>query len=386
MTHLPPITYTRNHPFLASIKERTTLCSAGSKKNTQHVVLDLKGSGITYQVGDSIGIFPVNDPQLVEKTLQVLKASGNEIVLDRHAENSWKLREFFTSCANLTEVSRKLLSEICYRQSDPHKKAFIEGLFAEDNRDALKHYLEDRHLWDMLVDHSEVVFDPQELCNLLMPLLPRLYSIASSQKVVGEEVHLTVALLEYHSNGHYRRGVCTHYLCELAPIQRPIVPVYIQQNHGFTVPSDPDTSIIMIGPGTGIAPFRAFMHERVLQNGSGRNWLFFGEWNRKTEFFYEPYWNELIEQDKLRMDVAFSRDQDHKIYVQHRMLENGAELYKWIEAGACLYVCGDAQHMAKDVEAALLQIIGVHGNHDELAAKQYLKRLRAEKRYLRDVY
>lgn len=380
-----PVIYTRTHPFFASIKERFTLCGPDSTKNTLHVVLDIKGSGIRYAVGDSIGIQPNNDPALVTKTLQAMQANKEEAVLDRHAEKSWRLTDFLTQHANITEVSKKLLNEICFRQTNPQKKAVLEVLLAENNREALKEFLATHQLWDTLSEHSEVTFDPQELCNLLMPLLPRLYSIASSQKVVGDEVHLTVALLEYHSNGHERRGVCTHYLA-LAPLHEPIIPVYIQPHHGFTVPDNHHVPIIMVGPGTGVAPFRAFMQERLQENAAGDNWLLFGARHSVSEFLYKDYWHELVQKGKLHLDLAFSRDQERKIYVQHRMLEQGAKLYEWIEKGAYFYVCGDAKQMAKDVELALLQVIQQHGNVDEQTSKQYLKRLRAEKRYLRDVY
>lgn len=386
MANLSSNSYTRNHPFLASIKERYSLCKSGSNKNTLHVVLDLKGSEIHYNVGDSIGILPQNDPELVEKTLQAMRACGDETVLDKHAEKAWQLRDFLTSRGNITEISRKLLSEICYRQPDAKKKSELEALFQDGHREILKEYLVKHHLWDILHEHPEVTFTLQELCNLLMPLLPRLYSISSAQQVVGDEVHLTVALLEYHSNGHYRRGVCTHYLSELAPLHRAVIPVYIQPHHGFTTPEDSTKSIIMIGPGTGVAPFRAFMQERLHIGATGKNWLFFGEQHRATEFFYEEFWQELVEKGKLSLEVAFSRDQSHKVYVQHRMLERGEEFYDWMEKGAYVYVCGDANQMAKDVELALFNIIQTHGKHDEVSAKQYLKSLRAEKRYLRDVY
>lgn len=386
MTDIHTTPYNRNAPFLASIKDRYTLCKEGSQKNTMHVVLDIKGSGILYNVGDSVGIYPKNDPMLVQKTLEAMHAVGDEVIMDKHAEHSWNLRDFLTIKGNITEVSRKLLAEIGFRQSNETKKTFINSLFAEGNRDTLKSHLEDRHLWDILNENPEVSFPPQELCNLLMPLLPRLYSIASSQKLFPDEIHLTVALLEYHSNGHYRRGVCTHYLCELAPLQQSILPIYIQPHHGFTTPENINTSMIMIGPGTGVAPFRAFMQERQFQGSSGKNWLFFGERHRSTEFFYEDDWTWWVKGQSLRLSLAFSRDQDQKIYVQHRIVEEGADFYKWIEQGASIYVCGDANHMAKDVEEAILQVIQQHGGLDIVQAKQFLKQLRADKRYLRDIY
>lgn len=378
-------TYSRTNPFYASIKERFSLCRPGSKKNTQHVVLDLKGSGIQYNVGDSIAVYPEHHPQLVERTLKVMKATGNEIIQDRQG-NSVNLQDFLTKRASITEGNRQLLQSIALRQHNSLKKAQLEHLLAEDQHNNLKAYLETRQLWDILAEHQEVHLPLQEVCLLLPPMLPRFYSIASSQHAVEDEVHLTVSQLKYEANGYERVGVCTHYLCELAPPQQPVIPIYVQPHRGFTLPENPHTPMIMIGPGTGVAPFRAFMQERLIKNAPGKNWLFFGEWNRATDFFYEDFWNSISQQEKLRLDVAFSRDQAHKVYVQHRMLENGAELFRWLEEGAYLYVCGDAKRMAKDVETTLLQIIQQHGPHDEAGAKQYLKRLRAEKRYLRDVY
>lgn len=378
-------TYSRTNPFYASIKERYSLCLPGSKKNTQHIVLDLKGSGIQYTIGDSIAIYPEHHPELVERTIQAMKAAGNERILDRQGKLV-VLRHFLTKQASITEGNRQLLQALYGRQNDPIKKGKLENLLADEQHSALKEYLEKLQLCDILQEHEEVVLPLQELCLMLQPLLPRFYSIASSQHAVDHEVHLTVSQLKYDTNGYERVGVCTHYLCQLAPMEEPVVPIYVQPHRGFTLPADPKTPVIMIGPGTGVAPFRAFMQERQLKNAPGKNWLFFGEWNRATDFFYEEFWNSMTRTGKLKLDVAFSRDQAHKVYVQHRMLENGPEFYRWLEEGAYLYVCGDAKRMAKDVEATLLQIIQQHGPHDESRAKQYLKRLRTEKRYLRDVY
>lgn len=378
--------YTRVNPFLATIKERYCLCKPGSDKKTYHVVIDLSGSGISYEVGDSIGIYPQNDPDLVQRTLHAMCATGHEQVWDKRTEKMWDLRSFLTTQANIVEVNRKLLKEICDRQTDPQKKELLLKLHTEEHKESLKAYLEAHEVWDLLQTHSEVVFSAQELCELLMPNLPRLYSISSANKVVGNEVHLTVAHLEYHSNGHMRRGVCTHYLCVLAPLHVPVVPVYIQPHNGFTLPEDHSRPIIMIGPGTGVAPFRAFMQERIAAEATGEHWLFFGERHRSHTYFYEEFWEHLAAQGKLQLDLAFSRDQQHKIYVQHRLLEQGKKVQQWLEDGAHLFVCGDAHRMAKDVEAALLQIIQEHGGHDEAGSKQYLKKLRHEKRYLRDIY
>jgi sulfite reductase (NADPH) flavoprotein alpha-component len=349
--------------------------------------LDLRGSGLTYEVGDSIGIFPVHDHELVKKTLASAKATGHELVFLKQTDIFFTFEEFLIKKGNITDVSPKLIREVYARQRDEDKKHQLEELLKEENRGALKEYLGKHEVWDFLETHSEVNFAPQELADLLMPLLPRFYSISSAQSCVGDEVHLTVAPLEYEANGHKRRGVCTHYLCELAELHNPIVPVFIQPSHGFRLPNEHDASLLMIGPGTGIAPFRAFLQERVLINRvTGKHWLFFGEWNREFDFFYEEEWSFFQQQGHLQLDLAFSRDQQNKVYVQHKMLESGEEFFRWLEEGAYLYVCGDAQKMAKDVEAALQTIIQEFGRMEPPAARDYIKRLRQQKRYLRDVY
>jgi sulfite reductase (NADPH) flavoprotein alpha-component len=381
------IEYNKQNPFLASIKERYSLTKAGSKKKTQHLVLDLRGSGLTYEVGDSIGIYARHDPELIQKTLDAMKATGHESVRHKQTGEVVSLFEFLASQGNITDISPKLLREVLARQTDSDKKHLLEELLQETHRDALKEYLRNHEVWDFLLAHHEVTFSPQDLTDLLMPLLPRFYSISSSQKYVGDEVHLTVAPTEYESNGHKRRGVCTHFICELVELHNPIVPIFIQSSHGFRLPEDLETPIVMIGPGTGIAPFRAFLQERLLHHKvKSRHWLFFGEWNRDYDFFYEEEWNHFERHGHLRLDLAFSRDQAHKIYVQHKMQEHGAELFKWLEEGAFLYVCGDAQRMAKDVESTLQSLIQEFGLLDAAQAREYIKRLRQQKRYLRDVY
>ncbi|MBS4169696.1 MULTISPECIES: sulfite reductase [unclassified Neochlamydia] len=383
---MEPSIYNRHYPFFATIKERYNLTREESTKNTQHLVLDIKGSGLTYKVGDSLGIFPINPQDIVNKTLGAMRAQGLELIISKHTGKSMSLREFLTTKANVTDLSKKLLSMLAQRQTNQKKKEALEAVLAEGAQEKFKAYLQSHELWDILEENHEVVFALQELCNMLMPLLPRLYSISSSMSAVGEEVHLTVGVLKYHTNGYQRVGVCTHYLCETVPLHQPVVPIYIQPHHGFTLPSHSDTPIIMIGPGTGVAPFRAFMQERMAKEAQGKNWLFFGECNRATDFFYADYWTSLERQGKLRLDVAFSRDQQEKIYVQHRMLMQGADLYRWINEGAYIYVCGDAARMAKDVESALHEIIQVHGKKSEAEAKALVKHLRNEKRYLRDIY
>lgn len=371
--------FDKNNPFYATITERYSLCKAGSQKNTQHIVLNIQNSNITYDVGDSVAIFPINDARLVEKTLTAMNATGEEAITDKHGQTT-DLRTYLTEKANITDISRKLLSEVLKKTTDPELEAI------EKDHALLKEYQNTHEVWDLLEKHPQAKFTPEELCALFMPLLPRFYSIASSMKAVGDEIHLTVAFLNYYTRGHLRLGVCTHYLCNLAPINEAVVPMYVHPHKGFTLPANPETPIIMIGPGTGIAPYRAFMQERAQTGIKGINWLFFGEWHRAHNYFYEEYWEDLAKKDLLKLSLAFSRDQDHKIYVQHRMREEGAELFNWLQKGAVLYVCGDAHHMAKDVDAALLEIVQEHGKLPEEDAKNYIKDLRHNKRYLRDVY
>lgn len=372
------MSYSRNNPYLSSIKERINLCESDREKATHHIVLDLAGSGITYDVGDCLAVLPVNDTILVERTLKSLKMNGDETI--NHEESAYSLQEFIRHHANVTEVGRKLVKAIAAKVPGTALDSLL------DNKDKLTAYLEGKHMWEVLVDYPEATFAPQEICDLLPPLLPRFYSIASSQKAVTDEVHLTVKLLAFDAQGERRHGVCTHYLCNLTPVEEPVVPVYIHAHRGFTLPEDGNVPIIMVGPGTGVAPFRAFMQERVATEAKGKNWLFFGEWRRSNNFLYGDFWTQLEREGKLRLDLAFSRDQEEKHYVQHRLLEQGREIFSWLEAGAYFYVCGDAQKMAKDVEVALQQIIEEHGAMAPGEAREYVKRLRKEKRYLRDVY
>lgn len=382
-------TYDKHRPFFARIKERIRLSKSGSQKNTFHLVLDLADSGMTYEPGDSIGIYPVHDGELIDKTLHALKATGDERVAPKSGTGSMTLRELLRAKANITEISPRFYREVCRKQSNSEKSFFLSDLQKEENREAYKAYVESREIWDFLSENGEVHFDVQEFVDCLMPLLPRFYSISSSQKHVGNEVHLTVASLEYESNGYPRRGVCTHYLCRSVAIGDPVVPIFVQSSGGFRLPEDPHAHpLIMIGPGTGVAPFRAFMQERLLHHRStASHWLFFGERTRVHDFLYEEEWGEFEKIGKLKVDSAFSRDREKKVYVQHLMRERGAELYRWLtEENAFLYVCGDARRMAKDVEAELVDIVREFGKKEPDQARNYVKELRKQKRYLRDVY
>jgi sulfite reductase (NADPH) flavoprotein alpha-component len=379
--------YNKLNPFFAAIKERYPLSKVGSEKNTHHIVLNLEGSNLIYEVGDSVGIYSKYDSALIEKTLNAMGVSGDEKVIPKRGGPPVFLKEYFRDQVSLNDVPMKLLQETYQRLADgTEKKAALEPLLKPENYQSLKAYLSEHELWDFLLFFSEVSFSPQEIVDMLMPLLPRFYSISSSQKAVGDEIHLTVAPLEYESRGHKRSGVCTHYLCSMLELHEPQVPLFIQPSHAFRLPEDRDQSIIMVGPGTGVAPFRAFMQERALKKAKGKNWLFFGERNRSSDFFYEEDWNQWVVEGILKVDVAFSRDHESKVYVQHKIEENGEELFYWLENGSYFYVCGDASKMAKDVENSLITIIMEYGKRDLAGAREYVKQLRQQKRYLRDVY
>lgn len=331
--------FTRKNPFFASIKERYSLCSGGKGKDTTHLVIDISGSGIRYAVGDCLAILPTNDPEIVDQLCKRLGFTGDEIYRDPRSDQDFTLRAFLSSQANLSDG-----------EAD-HPPTSVEAF-----------------------------------CSSLKPLMPRFYSIASSQKAVGDEIHLTVALHRDPWSHTQAPGVCTHFLCDLAPLHERRLPVYIHPHRGFTLPENPKAPIIMVGPGTGIAPFRAFMQERKALNCPGKSWLFFGEWHRAHHYFYEDFWSGLVNEGKLRVDLAFSRDQNQKVYVQNRLLEHGAELFDWLRQGAYFYVCGDASCMAKDVDHALHALVQKFGALSELQSREFVKTLRKEKRYLRDVY
>lgn len=331
-----------------SIKERYRLNHASSEKETYHIVLDLADHPLAYSVGDCVGIYPTNDPAEVAHLLKLLQASGQEIVTDRKGKSS-TLLSLLSERANLSKITQKL----CATLGVAEKESLLALL--QETGPAL----------------------PQLLADHLLPLMPRLYSIASSMKEVGAEIHLTIKVT----------GTCSDFLCHRAPLHEPLIPIYLHKAKDFTLPTESHAKpIIMIGPGTGIAPFRGFMQERLKTQAHPQNWLFFGERSHVTDFYYQDYWKTLEKQGMLRLETAFSRDQAEKVYVQHKMLQFSKELWNWLEKGAYLYVCGDASRMAKDVETTLLTIFEKEGGQSPEMAKQTLKTLRKEKRYLRDVY
>lgn len=372
--------YNKTNPFLARVLCRLPLSSSVSQKNTHHLELCLQGSGIKYEVGDCLAILPSHEADLIEKTLEELRVDRLKKVSYRDNKEI-PIIDLISSHIDITSPTKKLLELILQKGTSPHT-SILEKLFADET--ALKNFIGARHVWQVLKDLQPKGLEVEEIFATLPPLLPRFYSIASSQKTVGDAVHLTVGMVTYELGGNVRQGICTHFLCQQTHVEK--VPVYLHPHRGFTLPKDPATHVIMVGPGTGVAPFRAFMQERIATGATGKNWLFFGERHQATNFLYGDYWKDLENRGLLKLSTAFSRDQEHKIYVQHRMLEESRTLFSWLEEGAYFYVCGDASRMAKDVEAALLQIIEKEGCLSVAEARSYLKRLRSEKRYLRDVY
>lgn len=373
-------------PFIAPIKERYRLNHPDSSKETFHVVLDLQDSSIEYEVGDCIGVYPSNPETIVLRILGALNASSKELVKDRDGqEHSFK--NYLKHQANINRLTKKFILFAKERVDDSATKTRLEILTDPLHPENLQLYIESHEFVDFLEQFSPIKISPQECVDFLSPLIPRLYSISSSMKAVGKEVHLTVGLTQYEKNGDARFGTCSHFLCHEAPLQRATIPIYLHKAKDFILKKEiTDKSIIMIGPGTGIAPFRGFMQERIQDNATGKHWLFFGERQQNHDFYYKDFWFSLVQQGRLRLDVAFSRDQKNKVYVQHKMLENARELWLWIHEGAYIYVCGDASRMAKDVELALLHIIEKEGSFSTEDARLYLKTLRQNKRYLRDVY
>ncbi|MFI5334682.1 MAG: hypothetical protein ACHQT8_05920, partial [Chlamydiales bacterium] len=310
---------TRTRPAAVTLKERAPLTKTGSTKETYHVVLDLKNSGIEFNVGDSIGVLPENDPLLVGHLLDAMGAKGEEIIQDPRSQEQMTLRTFLTRYANLSRASSSFLKLFHAYGASSHPK--IETLLQQENKTLLASYLASHDPLDLLKEYASTRAPLQELIQQFSPLLPRFYSAASSLKAAKDEVHLTVALSSFTHGGEKRYGVASHFLCHLAEEAKTPIPIYVQSAHSFKLTQDPHVPVIMIGPGTGVAPFRAFMQERLSLEHPGKNWLFFGERNRTTDYFYEEFWSSLSAQNKLRLDLAFSRDQSEKIYVQHKMLE-----------------------------------------------------------------
>jgi sulfite reductase (NADPH) flavoprotein alpha-component len=373
--------FSRGRPFPARLLKQRCLTGPGSNKDTRHIELSLAGSGLVYEVGDSLGVFPTNHPALVDRILEKLGSSGDENVPTPEGAAT-SLRGALLHHYEINKISATAIRAA----SDRCPEAGLDRLLAADQTDALDQYLWGRDMLDLLCDFPGLRLTSAEFVGLLRRLAPRLYSISSSPKAHPEEVHLTVGPVRYESHGRARGGVCSTFLADRVE-GATAPPVFVQRSAGFRLPVDPSAPVIMVGPGTGIAPFRAFLEERAAIGARGRNWLFFGEQQSATDFLYREEFETLRERKVLtRLDTAFSRDQADKIYVQHRLLENAWDVWRWLEDGAHIYVCGDAQRMAKDVDAALHEVVAKAGGRDREQASAYVQSLRREKRYQRDVY
>ena len=380
--------YTRNNPYHSTVTLNYLLTGEGSEKETRHVALSLEDD-MAYTPGDAVGVLPENRAECVSEVLAALNSTGDERVLD-HYKVEISLEEALRTRLAIGKLARGSVNQYAKLPGAPNCKGHgldaLKHLCGPDNKARAEEYCYGREFIDLLHDFPGVVQQPQELFNVLQRLTPRMYSIASSQELHPDTVETTVRVVRYDSHGRNRQGLASGHLGERAPVGATL-PIFLHANNNFRLPEDPSAPVIMIGPGTGIAPFRAFLEHRQSTGSPGQNWLFFGEQRRALDFLYEDQLTAMHKDGVLtHLDVAFSRDQAHKVYVQDRMQERAAELFDWLERGAFFYVCGDATRMAKDVEMALLDVIakGSHGTLDH--ANEYLATMKKQKRYQRDVY
>jgi len=372
------VKYSRKNPFPSELNERVLLNGRGSAKETIHLEFNLEGSGLTYEAGDALAVIPHNAQDVVDAILGATQLDGSSIVTLK--DGGCSLGDALTRKLDATAISLPVLKRYNEIAQDDKLAALIT------NKEALKEYTWGREIIDVLTDFPAKSITADQLAGTMRKLPPRLYSIASSPKAHPGEVHLTVGVVRYDSNGRERKGVCSTYLADRIK-EGNAIDVFVTANKHFKVPANPDAPLIMVGPGTGIAPFRAFIEERQATGAKGKNWLIFGDQHYLTDFLYQTEWQNYLEDGVLtKLDVAFSRDQAEKVYVQDRMRENGKELYTWLEEGASFCVCGDASRMAHDVDQALHDIIAQEGNMSEAAAAAYVKQLKTDKRYVRDVY
>lgn len=374
--------YSRTNPFAAEVLANINLNGRGSNKETRHLELSLEESGLVYQPGDALGIYPLNDPSLVELLLAETKWDPAATVTVGKQGEAHPLREALTAHLDITTLTKSLLDKLAPLATNPD----LAQLLASGNEAAAKAYIKGRDLLDFIRDYGPLQGSAQDVVSNLRKIPVRLYSIASAQRANPDEVHLTIGAVRYEAHGRERKGVCSTYCAErLQPGDK--VSVYVQPNTHFKLPEDPGTPIIMVGPGTGIAPFRSFMQEREEAGAAGPSWLFFGDQHFVTDFLYQTEWQRWIKDGVLtRMDIAFSRDTAEKVYVQHRMAQHAKELYEWLKQGAVVYVCGDMKNMARDVHKTLAEIISSEGGMSLDQAEAYLTEMKKNKRYQRDVY
>ncbi len=373
--------YTRNNPYRSYVRENYLLTGEGSEKETRHIELTLD-EGMTYTPGDAVGIIPENRAEAVAAVLKALGYKGDERVLD-HYKVEISLEEALRTRLGIGKLARGAVGQ--YAKLAP-EVAGLKVMVGPENKARAEEYCWGREFVDLATDFPGVVTDPQQLFHVLQRLTPRMYSIASSQAMHQDNVQTTVRVIRYESHGRERQGLASGHLGDRAGVGTTM-PIFLHSNASFRLPEDTTAPVIMIGPGTGIAPFRAFLEERQATGQTGDNWLFFGEQREKMDFLYKEQLMGMHRDGVLaHLDTAFSRDQAQKVYVQDKMQERSKELFSWLERGAYFYVCGDATRMAKDVETALLDVIARGSNGTLEHAAEYLAAMKKQKRYQRDVY
>ncbi|MBP1932217.1 sulfite reductase subunit alpha [Ammoniphilus resinae] len=375
-------TYSRTNPFQAKVLKNVNLNGAGSSKETRHIELSLKESGLTYNPGDALGIFPSNDPELVAAILEEMKWDDETLVEINKQGETLSLKDALTNHFEITLLSKKILQgAAAFTESGE-----LQKLLLVENMAQLKEYTNGRDLLDMLRDFGPWKASAQDIVSLLRKMTARLYSIASSNAAHPDEVHLTIGAVRYTAHDRLRKGVCSVQVAERTQ-EGDTLPVFVQPNKHFHLPESGETDIIMVGPGTGIAPFRSFIEERAVRKTSGRAWLFFGDQHAATDYLYQSELEQYQKDGVLtKVDTAFSRDGAEKVYVQHRMMQNSKELFAWLQSGAYFFVCGDKQYMAKDVHNTLIEVIEKEGGMTREYAEAYLNDMQEQGRYQRDVY
>jgi sulfite reductase (NADPH) flavoprotein alpha-component len=380
--------FSKDRPFPAKVTENRLLNKPGSAKETRHLVVDLGDSSLVYKAGDSLGVYPSNRPVEVAEIIERLGATGDELVSPAMLKLATpiSLREALSHRLALSSPTVKILNTINAKATDLVEKAKLDALLKPEAKEALTAYLDEREYVDILAEFPLVKLTAQELVDHLRKLMPRLYSIASSPRMYPQEIHLTVAIVRYTTNNRERHGVCSTFLADRVRVGETPTPVFVSNSH-FGPPEDLSKDAIMVGPGTGIAPFRAFVQDRVAAGATGRNWVFFGDQKSSTDYLYQEEWEKYLAEGKVtHLDLAWSRDQILKVYVQDKMREKAAELWAWINNGGYFFVCGDAKRMAKDVDVALHEVIAQQGGMTAEQAVDYVKQMKKDKRYQRDVY
>ncbi|MGH8476933.1 MAG: assimilatory sulfite reductase (NADPH) flavoprotein subunit [Methylococcales bacterium] len=372
--------YSKTSPYPADVPVSVNVSGEGSAKQNQHLEIDFGDSGLSFEPGDALGVYPKNNPAYVDDLLAALNYSGTEIVTI--GKERVELREAFMSKLDVTGLSRVLIEKYAELVDSQDLKTLLD----DAHKDEFKDYCWGRQIIDLVQFAPPSGIEPQAFVDVLRKMPGRLYSIASSMSKHKNQAHLLVAAVRYHAHNREREGVCSTFLAGRVEDNEKLL-IYVQPNKVFGLPDNPDIPMIMVGPGTGVAPFRAFLQEREVTRAKGKNWLFFGDQHKKSDFVYEHEWEEMLQSGVLsHLHAAFSRDQAEKIYVQNLMLENAAEIYDWLENGAHFYVCGDAERMAVDVHKALINIIANQGNRSHEEAEEYVKALEKARRYQRDVY